>query len=473
MGIARQPVAHRAWDRREFLQGAAAATALAWSLRNPQSYAADVTPGTLRLGRFQFDVTPPVGHACCGGWIKPVESVDDPLEALGFVLLGAGAPIVICSVDWTGLLNEAHLEWRQALADAAGTTADRVCVQTVHQHNAPLACLETERIVAAQGDLPDVMMTGFFRECLDRGRQAVRRAVVEARSVTHVATGRGRVDRVAANRRVSRDERGAVKAMRGSACRDPELQALPEGLIDPWLKSVAFYDGAQKLVSCHYYATHPMSYYGDGRVSSDFVGLARRARQREDADCLHLYFTGCAGNIAAGKYNDGSPQARTELVERMLAGIRASEADLRPEPIGQVAWNSVEILAEAKESIQSDELEAQIADKSRPVVGRNRPAYMLSWLHRLERKQPFVLGSLAINQAALLHLPAECFIEYQLRAQQMAPQTFLATAAYGDCGPWYIPTKEEYPHGGYEVGASFCAASTDGVLTDAVRRLLT
>ena len=44
------------------------------------------------------------------------------------------------------------------------------------------------------------------------------------------------------------------------------------------LKTVSFWNGDAKLAALHYYATHPMSYYGDGLVTSDFVGLARAAR---------------------------------------------------------------------------------------------------------------------------------------------------------------------------------------------------
>jgi hypothetical protein len=69
-------------------------------------------------------------------------------------------------------------------------------------------------------------------------------------------------------------------------------------------------------------------------------------------------------------------------------------------------------------------------------------------------------------------LPAECFVEYQLRAQQMQPKRFVATAAYGDGGPWYIPTQEEYPNGGYEVSVAFCASGVDAVLTRGMRGLL-
>src|SRR6266850_2166707 len=104
--------------RRDFLQSSAlAATALA-----AQSAAAE--PTELLIAPFRFDVTPPVGHPLCGGWIKPAVDCQDELEAIGFVLLGAGKPIVICAVDWTGILNEAHVAWRAAMAEAAGTTPD-------------------------------------------------------------------------------------------------------------------------------------------------------------------------------------------------------------------------------------------------------------------------------------------------------------------------------------------------------------
>src|SRR5438067_8046906 len=144
-------------DRRQFL-AAAAAPVLA--------SAASAAAPDFALAPFRFDVTPPTGHPLCGGWIKPAEAVDDPLEAIGFVLLGAGKPIVLCAVDWTGLLNEAHVSWRAALAAAAGTTPDRVAVQCVQQHNAPFGCVDAEKIVQAQGDLPHIVGLDFFRTCL-------------------------------------------------------------------------------------------------------------------------------------------------------------------------------------------------------------------------------------------------------------------------------------------------------------------
>lgn len=426
---------------------------------------------SLRIAPFRFDVTPPVGHPLCGGWIKPVVDHDDALEAIGFVLLGAGKPIVICAVDWTGILNEAHIAWRSALAEAAGTTPDRVAVQCVHQHDAPFVCLHAERLVAEQGAGLRVVDLAFFNACLSRARTAVKDALPKARPVTHIAHGEGRVEKVASNRRVNIGPDGKVGAMRGSSCKVAELIALPEGLIDPMLKTVAFYDGSEKIVACHYYATHPMSHYGQGHVSSDFVGLARKQRQKEEPGCAHLYFTGGAGNIAAGKYNDGSPEARVALTQRIYEGIVASEKSLTPVPLSQVSWKTHEIVPEVNPAFTEEEQQAMLANPKNVPANRIRPAMRIAWIQRIAARTPIVLSALHLNETTLLHLPAECFVEYQLRAQQLQPARFVATAAYGDGGPWYIPVKEAYPQGGYEVSVANCSDGVDDILTRGLREL--
>jgi hypothetical protein len=465
-------------DRREFIRHTAAGSA-AWlgataALRGaPDSREGPVLPRHgLQLASFRFDVTPPSGHPLCGGWIKPVEAIDDPLEAIGIILMGNGPPIVLCAVDWTGLLNDAHLAWRSVLARACGTTTDRVAVHCVHQHNAPFACVESQQVVAAQGDLPHIIDLDFFHDCLQRAAAAVRRAVSSAQSVTHVAHGSSRVDRVASNRRVDIRPDGTVGAMRGSSCKDERLRALPEGLIDPILRTVAFYNGDSVLAACHYYATHPMSYYGNGRVSSDFVGLARKRRQSESPDTTEIYFTGCAGNIAAGKYNDGSAEMRSVLADRIHEAMAAAEGALKPEPIGDIQWKTCPVLLPPLRNATIDQLAAEVSNRELAVVARNRPTYRLTWMRRAARRIPIVVSSLHVNRIVLLHLPAEAFVEYQLGAQEAAANRFVATAAYGDGGPWYLPTEKAYPEGGYEVSVAFCDPEADAILTDAIRTVI-
>jgi hypothetical protein len=457
------------FTRRDWLTAVSAAAATVPFAQETSAGADDRQ--TLFISTFRVDATSPPGQPCCGGWIKPIEAVDDSQEILGLVIQGSGKPIVICSVDWTGILNEAHLHFRSEVARAVGTDAERVAVQCVHQHNAPFTCLEAQAIVAQHKDLPPLTFIGFFHETVQRVAAAAKGSLTSARPLTHVATGEAEVFRVAGNRRILKPD-GTLMAMRGSGSRSQIHADAPEGLIDRQLKTVAFFSGETKVAVCHYYACHPMSYYGDGRASSDFVGLARKKRQAEEPDCTHIYFSGCGGNIAAGKYNDATHEMRPVLVRRMYDAIVASEQKLERQPVTSVEWSAAPVLLTPDPKWNEAEILAQIADPKRKVVDRNRPAYVVSYLRRFRAGQPIIVSALHVNDVSLLHLPAECFVEYQLRAQQEAKGRFVACAAYGDGGPWYIPTAEQFPLGGYEVSMSWCGPTVDQELWGAATKAL-
>jgi hypothetical protein len=462
------------WNRRDWLrtvlQSGMAGSVTGTLLSRPLVWA---DAAALKIATFDVDVTPPMGHPCCGGWITPVKSVDDPLHAMGLVITGAGDPIVLCAVDWTGILNQAHVRWRTALAQAVGTTAERVAVQCVHQHDAPFVCLDAKQLCEGHPGLENALVDlGYFEQVVERVADAARKSLQNLRPLTHVATSQAKVERVAGNRRFV-DEQGKLYDWRGSSSKNPVHKELPEGLIDPFLKTVAFYDGNERIAVCHYYACHPMSHYGQGAVSSEFVGLARRRIQTEIGQGLHLYFTGCSGNIAAGKYNDGTPQARLDMTDRMAAAMKQSLDGLVTQPVSNVSWQTVEIVPQPRTSWTENGLQALIADSSAALALRIRPAMMLAWMQRCQQQIPIVLSALHLGDVSLLHLPAESFVQYQLRAQAAAPQRFIATAAYGDGGPWYIPTAADYPHGGYEVSVAFSEPGIDDLLTQGVLKLAT
>lgn len=425
------------------------------------------------IAPFRFDVTPPLRSSLLGGLVRPAVTHGDGLEAIGYVLLGAGDPIVVCALDWAGLMNEAHVAWRRALAAAAGTTSDRVAVQCVHPHNTPFVCPEAQALTSRHRDLPAMFDEAFFAVCLQRADAAVRAALPRAEVVTHIAHGSAIVDRVASNRRVARDASGRVTAMRRSFCNDPALIALPEGRIDPLLQTIAFFNAeGRKLVACSYYATHPMSFYDDGEVSTDFCGLARKRLQAQEPWCTHLYFTGCAGDISAGKYNDGSLAARRVLLDRMHTALVAAQASLTPEPLTSVDWASEDILPPPRQEPAAPALEAALANPGGTLAQRLLPAFQLGWRERVARGEPLCLSRLQLNDAAVLHLPGEIFVEYQLRARALRPDRPVMVAAYGDDGLWYVPTKDEYPSGGYEVDVAFSRDDVDDIMMGAIRRLL-
>jgi hypothetical protein len=90
--------------------------------------------GAFRVAPFEADITIPIGHACMGGGVADAKEIVDPLFAKGFVLLGAGEPVVVVALDWCQCNNDSYDRWREALAEAAGTSLKRVMLATVHQH---------------------------------------------------------------------------------------------------------------------------------------------------------------------------------------------------------------------------------------------------------------------------------------------------------------------------------------------------
>jgi len=237
------PTSIRRTRRAALVVAVASAAALAGSFAadgGAPKRATERRQNMVSIATFSADVTPPVGHPLCAGWYPAAKGITDRLSARGLILFGAEKPIVLCAIDWAEISNREHLRWRQALAAAAGTEPDRVAVQCTHAHNTPWPDREAQNLLDTAG-FPDLIMAGDWAEKI-RGTvaTAVQAAVAAPRPCTHVATGQARVEEVASNRRVMGDN-GKVKAIRWTKTRDPAVRAEPEGLIDPFLKTISFW----------------------------------------------------------------------------------------------------------------------------------------------------------------------------------------------------------------------------------------
>lgn len=381
-----------------------------------------------RMAAFQCDATPPLGHPLPAR-DDTVQVVDMPLRLKGILLEQGSERYVVAALDWCTLSTLDYTLFRNTMASAADTRPERVTVHCTHTHSGP-----TRRGRRLE----------FAREVARRAGTAVRDARARLRPFTHVGFGAARVERFASNRRIWSDVQNRILT-RWSRTKDPELIAAPEGVIDPWLRTVTLLHGDRPLARLHYYATHPQSHYGDGHCHPDVPGWAR-ARLEEEEGIPHLYFTGCAGDITAGKYNDGSPEARAALIERLVAGMRGAIAASRPHAVESVSWRTRPVRLPRAPRDQP------------PEAGKTR--------------DPIDLIRLSLGPVDILHLPGEPFIEYQRFAHRRHPDELLAVAGYGDGDPGYICTDAAYGRGGYEPTASNVGPPVEGVLKEAIRELL-
>jgi hypothetical protein len=285
-----------------------------------------------------------------------------------------------------------------------------------------------------------------------------------------VGCGEARVDRVASERRLKGPD-GKIITRGSEGAKNPKLAEMPEGDIDPMVKTITFARGKKPLARLHYYATHPQTVSCDGTTSADFVGWAREALERKER-VFQVYFTGCSGNVTAGKYNDTTMPARLRLKQRLQAGMEAAIAATqfaRPE---RLVWRTDAVALPVR-------TDAEFLDPSRAAVANPKAAEGLRVYRGAMRlasadraKRPFELSSLQIGNIHIVHLPGEPMLEYQKFAQRAKPGGFVAVAGYGDCGPAYICTDEAFREGGYEPVATNLAPGAERLVKASIRRLL-
>jgi hypothetical protein len=440
----------------------------------PASQAAGQQPAAagnvpLKAATFHVDVTPPIGDGPCIGCMPKVARIEHPLELRGVILQAGPRTFLIAAIDFCGVCNTSDEAIRDAMARAAGTTRECVALQSLHQHSAPILDADAMRLLHGDGGESLAWHLRFTEDVSARATAAITAARQQLRPVSRVVGSKAKVDRVASNRRVPRPDGGI--AVRASVTREADVRDAPEGLVDPWLRTVTFFDGARPFVQLHYYATHPQTFYGDARVSWDCVGMARDKLERSTGT-FQIYFTGCGGNVTVGKYNDGTVQARDELANRLLDAMRRSsdvaaksgpededlavrviDIDVRQLGSNDIAWATAPIQFTIREdgAFHPKLLTSQLAPEV-PFQTRLTAAMYSGFLNRLRAGYIAQASRLRIGDLDIIHLPGEPFVEFQLFAQQAAPRsTFVCVAGYGECGVWYYGPDSIYSdRGGYE-----------------------
>jgi hypothetical protein len=152
-----------------------------------------------------------------------------------------------------------------------------------------------------------------------------------------------------------------------------------------------------------------------------------------------------------------------------MAGMAASIAATRLMPAQQIEWRTTPIAFQVKPaekprspgSGKAEEAKAR-ADQAMGAPRTPAPPGLLS----LE------LSTLTIGPLHILHLPGECFVEFQLFAQQQLPAHRVAVVACCDNGPGYVCTERAFSEGGYEPTASRVAPDSEHLLKAAIRQSL-
>ena len=415
----------------------------------------------LKIVTFKVDVTPPVGERLAYVFNEQIET---PIYVSGIVLDDGKTRAIWISCDYLYLCGEIHVLWTDEIAKSAKVPRENIFLHSVHLHDTPWMAPGYN---PKEGeDWQMIVNPEYCAKSLKDVSAAIAQAVAgHWQTVGKLLTSETRLGGLASSRRIY-DETGRMRP-RLSGVNPPEVQALTTGKIDPILRTICFENtDGRRIVALHFYATHPMAAYQRSRVSTDVPGWAlRRVAENDDSVDLNIYFSGCGGDIAFGKYNLTGDLASIErLGTRLGDGILRNLKRLEEQPLGALTVKRVVFDVPFRAPIEPDIHPA--------LKGERR--YLLETIDRW-RKSTVARLSIGPKVHLLSFEPGEILVEYQLYAQSLIPEHFLAAASFGNGVYLYIPSRPDFEqNSGYETSNEACVVTPeiDNNLRKAIRQCL-
>lgn len=435
-----------------------------------------LAPAELRVGRAKSDITPGAGMPMAGYYhVRLGEGVHDPLYAKAIVFEQDGVKAAMVACDLVSLPREIALEARDLISKQTGVPGANVIISATHTHTGP------EMGVRLKGVDEETrkIATDYHAQLPGRIAQSVADAEKDLQPAK-LSAGIGHEDSVAFIRRFWM-ENGRIGWNPGKS--NPKV-VRPAGTIDPVLPVVLFQTPDDEPLAVYVnYANH-LDTVGGMEFSKDYPhALAESMKAALGEDVLTVFTIGTAGNINHLDVSSPRPQKGHGEAAR-IGGILAGEAletMRRMETIDQPGALQVSsrIVPLDPAPLDKDRAWAEqvIADYGTPKAGRfYEQVYAFKTLDVLKQNgKPFEAEVQVItlgNDIAWVALPGEVFVELGKAIKIGSPYryTIVTELANGLIG--YIPDRQAYPQGAYEVISARVAEGSGEKLVDAAVDLL-
>jgi len=426
---------------------------------------------TLIAGTARACVTPPVGFRMGGYGSRDhgCEGVHDDLYAKALYLSDGGCEVALITADLVGLRGPQVARVRQQVAALTGLAGEQVCVACSHTHGGPLVYSDFAAFPAAH----EAYLETLYHHLA--GTVAAAKATAVPARFGHARTE----VRVGANRREHRPD--------GTTVIGVDLKAP----VAPWVDVLLFERAADgsPLAVLFQHAVHGTCLGGENyQVTADVMGVAQRFVEASLPGATALFANGCAGNI------NPHPRGTFELCQQH--GTRLGAAALKAAMEVTERSGEVEISCRQsrldlplEETLSLEECErvyAEVKPEYEALQGETHRNWLVARRHADARDQveaarrgqpatslPIEVQIVALNQVALVGLPGEIFVEIGQRLAESSPFPTTLAVGYANGAIGYVPTREEVPHGGYEVLQARARHQGRFINADADRLLVT
>jgi neutral ceramidase len=433
--------------------------------------------GDFRAASSQVEITPKNGTPLAGYYhARAVAGMLDPLYAKTIVMEqdGVHAALVVLDVAYTtqALVDAA----RAAVQKQCGIEGDHVMISATHTHTGPTLPRRNLMDKLTKADSPPGV--AYMQSLSDLIAKSVNDAKAKLAPVTPsftIADGKG----ISFNRRVLKE--GATQALWQPKTFDPATMR-PAGPVDPDIGVLVFNSNAaasKPVASLLNFAMHPTSVGAGTKVSADFPGVfTKLINERHGPDMISVFANGCCGNINPNDYFTGTRRNHLQIGSLLADATDAAWPNLKPlktfapriastrVTLNRRSYTEAEI-AEAKDMI------AAMPAKKFSTVAMAEAVCILETIAKQDESLTVEVQAIAFSdEAAIVALPGEIFVELGLALKKQSPfkHTMIAELANGSIG--YIPDSRAYPQGNYEVVSARCAQGSGELLVEAALKLL-
>jgi len=395
--------------------------------------------GDFLLGFYRVVVTPPIGTPLAGYSSRVGVSVGvyDELFARAMYLNFGGEEVVLVSADVLGIPAPMRERIERGIRERVGVKPDRVVVSSTHTHSGP-------DLVGNFSREDPALVEDFVRRVVG-AVEAASKHVFEAEAFS---AAKGQCSEVVVNRR-----------------------NVEKGPVDPDVNVLTFFSGDSGFSILNFACHAVVMGHNNLYISRDYPG-AFVDYFEEYTGNLAMFFNGACGNINPLTPNTDLSRVYDrsvgtfEEVEWMgdVLAHEASRALLLPrrEPIKEFAFKSGLVELELQDLPSLAELEEKLKEVERLVKGKKTPEtlyelykaktsiYRLKMLGEGARSHRVRIAALRVNDAAMVFLPTELFVEIGLSIKEKSPFGLTAVAGYSNDYFGYVPIAEAYREGGYE-----------------------
>ncbi len=413
-----------------------------------------------KAGIAKIDITPPPGLMMEGNArVEGAKGVHDPLFCRVLAIGDGRQSVLLISLDICAVKNDQAKKIRQELAGRTGLPEGNILVAAIHNHAGPATDLFYESDPAYMGDM--------FKRAADAGK-----AALSSMTDVTISLGTGICDDMAHIRRIRMKD--------GSLCMnweglDPAQAEGPVGRKDSEIILLNFDSPeGERIATLVNYANHPAVLAGDNFLySRDWPGVLVDGLE-EHFGGVAIFFNGATGNINhIDIYNPEQGRGFSEvdrlgyMLLKAVIPVAESASPISDGEVRAVAGEieiphrriSIEALAHARKILARNK-----GKKEALVDGLSESVYA-SELFKLAEMQdsPAVipLQVIAVGDVAIAAIPGEPFAELALDIKSESPFSKTLVTSYANGYQGYIPTREAFAEGGYEVVPTSLSSSLD------------